>query len=268
MDLLKRASVGPFAFQHGHKPVSAQPHDAAAGFRGSEDQGSKTWPLSATSLGHAWDLSVSEQDMDYVAADQGFITEEADLLFAALPLEPDEAVAGRPMVRSIYRTCGAAAAQLEVEEEEESAEMLWEAVIEVDNASRADQKGVQGFLGVSSGHTTDPTSTAEKRKAVRNTHCPSFVRTGHCVRGNTCAFLHCQYTFEERRPGLGHWGNPLRPDELTCPVSKDGSALWLCLRAHRLPLCKHPVVLHHHHHQHTWRCTSPACQTGHGVWSH
>jgi hypothetical protein len=157
---------------------------------------------------------------------------EVDLLFAALPLEPDEAVVERPMVRSIYRTCGAAAAQLEVEEEEESAEMLWEAVIEVDNASRADQQGVQGSLGTNNSPGPGTTSTAEKRKAARNTHCPSFVRTGNCVRGSTCAFLHCQHTFEERRPALGRWGNPIRPEELTCPVSEVtylGDLLTLCL---------------------------------------
>jgi hypothetical protein len=127
------------------------------------------------------------------------------------------------MVRSIYRTCGAAAAAAE-EDEDESSEMLWQPV---EDAGRREHhtshRGCNNSWGARCStnhhHSTDAATAAERRKAARNTHCPSFVRTGHCVRGNTCAFLHCQHTFEERRPAMGRWGNPLRPEELTCPVS-------------------------------------------------
>jgi hypothetical protein len=176
------------------------------------------------SLGHAWDCSSASEeqdggDMEYIAADQGFITAAAaDLLFAAQPLEPDEPVVQRPMVRSIYRTCGAAVEEAE-EDEDESSEMLWQPVEDAGTRGHdSSHRGCNSSWGASC-TTNHSAEAAERRKAARNTHCPSFVRTGHCVRGSTCAFLHCQHTFEERRPALGRWGNPIRPEELTCPVS-------------------------------------------------
>jgi hypothetical protein len=78
--------------------------------------------------------------------------------------------------------------------------------------------------------------STEQRREARDVHCPTFVRTGHCQLGGRCIFLHCRRTFAARRSALGRWGNPIRPEELTCPVQVRQSGS-----------CTRGMLCHFHH---------------------